>query len=487
MRFLKLCLNLSTATLVFFSPLPTHAADRSDYHVVPIIFNPVAEPRSWRELARDCMNNESCGEVVDSVGAYVGIPPGSIKATMDAADTLGLGPKSRQEGEQYWLEVPSPDGYFLCRAHLKVISIAPTDGRRSPTLEVSAGEHGAYVYAFVHTLGSTAGRSWIEALITVTYLPNNKRSDPDANGCFYRNGQRSHYRCKGGTCSANGNLGGTDDLYGLPPSENLWFLSSAGTEAFKALNTSASKVSDMKVGDFNGDGKADVLTTGGGEWNVSFGGAGRWTTINKSGTSIHDMKLGDFNGDGKTDVLTTGGGVWMVSYGGTGQWETLNQSGTVVRDMKIGDFNGDGKSDVLTTGGGEWNVSFGGSANWITINKSGTGIHEMKLGDFDGDGKTDVLSTGGGEWNVSFGGSSRWKTIKRSPVPIQDLQLGDFDGDGRTDILTVSGGRWMMSPGGSGDKQPLNQASTGGSDLLLGDFDGDRRTDVLISTSLLER
>ena len=39
-----------------------------------------------------------------------------------------------------------------------------------------------------------------------------------------------------------------------------------------------------------------------------------------------DLAFGDFDGEGKTDVLRTYGGKWSVSYGGTSNWQDLNTS-----------------------------------------------------------------------------------------------------------------------------------------------------------------
>jgi len=87
-----------------------------------------------------------------------------------------------------------------------------------------------------------------------------------------------------------------------------------------------------------------------GHWYVSWGGVSAWEEINSSSARVPDLRSGDFNGDGKSDVLASWGGRWRVSWGGTSRWEEINTSGARVRNLVLGDFDGDGKTDLL----GSW-------------------------------------------------------------------------------------------------------------------------------------
>ena len=70
--------------------------------------------------------------------------------------------------------------------------------------------------------------------------------------------------------------------------------------------------------------------------------------MNASTVAGQDLRSGDFDGDGKTDILSTWGGKWHVSWGGTSPWQDLNTSGYVVSNLGFGDFDGDGITDVWT-------------------------------------------------------------------------------------------------------------------------------------------
>jgi FG-GAP-like repeat len=155
----------------------------------------------------------------------------------------------------------------------------------------------------------------------------------------------------------------------------------------------------------------DVLvigTAGRGVWMWEWNG---WRTNLSAGTSfqVHNwrgawgsdgpMIAGDFNGDGKTDVMMWRDSTksWTVNLS-NGQGFNANEwKGAWGSDgpMITGDFNGDGKTDVMM-----WRDS---TKSW-TVNLSnghGFGMFEWKgawgsdgpmiTGDFNGDGKTDVM------------------------------------------------------------------------------------------------
>jgi hypothetical protein len=123
------------------------------------------------------------------------------------------------------------------------------------------------------------------------------------------------------------------------------------------------------VGDFNGDGKADVLFRNAGTgvtriWfmnGTTVSGGGN-TSLNPGGyistTGWRVIGVGDFNADGKADILlryaqTGQTAIWFmngitVSGGGN---TSLNPGGytatTGWQVVGVGDFNGDGKADIL--------------------------------------------------------------------------------------------------------------------------------------------
>ena len=140
-------------------------------------------------------------------------------------------------------------------------------------------------------------------------------------------------------------------------------------------------------------------------------------TVQKWATWIttDQMKVlvGDFDGDGKDDVMkfdvsagTTGTqnlGLWVGLSSGNSFLTSKFATWSTYRDMKVlaGDFNGDGKTDVMKfdvphgsqSSNGLWVGTSTGSSfkthkadQWITDR-----YLQVHAADFNNDGKTDVL------------------------------------------------------------------------------------------------
>ena len=239
---------------------------------------------------------------------------------------------------------------------------------------------------------------------------------------------------------------------------------------------------ELDVGDFNGDGRADVFQATGAVWAYSPSGRREWHVLNYSGLRLDRLALGDFNGDGKTDVFSRQGDQWLVSYGGTSAWTPLHAGPKIdMHSYRFGDFDGDRKTDVFRANGSHFYYSSSGATAWRELATSRKKIGELRLGDFDGDGKTDVFSLANGQWSVSYGGTTQWRRLnQRLSSHLGELVFADFNGDRRTDVARGGDDRWVVSYGGTTPWRTLNTGALAPLTLmLLGDFTGDRRADVL--------
>jgi YD repeat-containing protein len=276
-------------------------------------------------------------------------------------------------------------------------------------------------------------------------------------------------------------------------------------------------------GDFNGDGRQDILWRGTdgamtdwlGQTNGSFAGndANAWNVVSL------DWKIagtGDFNGDGKSDILwrNDDGRVtdWLGTASGGFADNASNALQGVGTDWKVagtGDFNGDGKADIL------WRNDNGNVVDWLgtatggfagnganSTNGVGLDWHIAGTGDFNGDGRADILwrNDNGtvtnwlGQLNGGFvGNGANFST--GVPLGWKIVGTGDVNGDGRSDILWLNDSGdftdWLGQTNGgmvSNDTNAYNRLPVNWKVGTLGDFNGDGRADIFWrDTSGLDR
>jgi Domain of unknown function (DUF4347)/FG-GAP-like repeat len=246
----------------------------------------------------------------------------------------------------------------------------------------------------------------------------------------------------------------------------------------------------IAIDDFNRDGKPDLAVADTGDNNVS-------VLLNNT---IHHTR-NDFNGDGKSDIL------WRSDVGGVALWRmngatVANGSLTSTPNLDprwtaagTGDFNGDGKSDVL------WRNTNGAVVVW-TMNgdtvTSSTRTSTPSLdstwktvgtGDYNGDGKSDIL------WHNTSGAVAVWTmdgdtvtSSTRTSTPSMDTSWkvagnSDFDGDGKSDILwrndDGSVALWQMNGVGVTASTAVSKVATDWKIAGTGDFNGDGKADIL--------
>jgi hypothetical protein len=189
-----------------------------------------------------------------------------------------------------------------------------------------------------------------------------------------------------------------------------------GDGTFQPPISTASGASLMSVAavDLNGDGKADAIGVFGSSLLVYLSkGDGTFapgvsynlgvTVLNSPGLS-----LGDFNGDGKTDVVVSINGVNLPGVevallgNGDGTLQTARTSASVYYPMgspAVGDFNGDGKLDVALSGGcsgcgvvvNVYLLLGNGDGTFQAPTVAFTGGGALDAADVNGDGKLDLV------------------------------------------------------------------------------------------------
>ncbi|MCA1653027.1 MAG: FG-GAP-like repeat-containing protein [Sphingomicrobium sp.] len=189
------------------------------------------------------------------------------------------------------------------------------------------------------------------------------------------------------------------------------------------------------TGDFNNDGRDDIL------WRNDSGALSDWLGNGNGGfvandaaafaqvaTSWHVAGTGDFNGDGRADIL------WRNDNGALSDWLGTANGGFAANDsaalmqaptnwhiVATGDFNGDHRDDIL------WRNDNGTLSDWLAtpnggftpndaaaFTQVGTDWHVAATGDYNGDGRADIL------WRNDNGSLSDWLGTANGGFAVND-------------------------------------------------------------------
>lgn len=261
----------------------------------------------------------------------------------------------------------------------------------------------------------------------------------------------------------------------------------------------------IDTGDFNNDGRTDLIGYSGGDWWVGIqNGSGFTTTKWATWANVNwvDVKFGDFDNDGRTDLLARyreAGQWWGARSTGTtfvtSLWGTWSPTVTWV-DVQMGDLDNDGDQDLVgrVAQSGEWWVA---KANGTTLTSSYFGRWstiptwvDVKIGDINGDGRADIVARyrEAGQWWVALSTgtsftSQLWATWSTAVV-WDDVQLARFNNDARLDLVgrVRSTGEWWVgtSTGTSFTSTSWGRwAAIPWSNVSAGDYNGDGLADLI--------
>ncbi len=246
------------------------------------------------------------------------------------------------------------------------------------------------------------------------------------------------------------------------------------------------RVTDVRAGDFNGDGKLDLAVAQFGydqgeiRWMENLGG---WRfkshqLLHLSGTI--NVCVADMNGDGTPDITALVSQQWeeihLFENDGRGSFTNKIIFGSTNEDygssgIALCDLNRDGRPDVLYTNGDGFAYADPGTRPWHGVQwleNRGSGFFKFhRIGnlagayaptgvDLDGDGDMDVVATSGfNDWTkpdavsvVAFINDGRENftlhVLAHAPIQLIACAAADMDGTGRPSIVT--GGFYSYPP-----------------------------------------
>jgi IgA Peptidase M64/FG-GAP-like repeat len=248
------------------------------------------------------------------------------------------------------------------------------------------------------------------------------------------------------------------------------------------------------AGDFNGDGKDDLLVHNGNSIMLFRSNGSQlelvFSVVERVPGSWQFQPgdrffIGDFNHDGKDEVVVYNSTDWAIEYLGLLADDGNNGLKLIARyddamagwqfqlndQFYVADFDGDGKKDLFVFNGNNWAIPYVGM-----LRSSGTGFGvvqrydgnmpgwQMRPGDrhmvsdFSGEGREDLWVFNGSNWSIPYLGMLRSNGTSLSMSRRYDNKLpgwqmragdrhyvGDFDGDGKADLYVFNGNDWSIA------------------------------------------
>ncbi|MDR2704528.1 MAG: hypothetical protein LBC02_02000 [Planctomycetaceae bacterium] len=270
----------------------------------------------------------------------------------------------------------------------------------------------------------------------------------------------------------------------LPMNQSIWYTRDANGR-IKRRFTFGPEGGRPLVGDFNGDGMAELAVFNDGKWYIDINGNGVWDEEDlwcELGTSTDQPIVGDWDGDGKVDIGIFGqqwAGDAAIIADEPGLPSDLNT--TITTRPK----NMPPKSDVTKNNSHvrAMKHSQKGGVRLDVIDhvfQYGTEGDQAFSGDFSGDGVTKIGIYRNGKWFIDYNGNGQWDSediyidnadyhLGAAGIPV----VGDFSGDGIDKIGLFIDGVWHLDTTGDFKFDTKIEFGEAGDYPVVGDFDGD--------------
>ena len=277
--------------------------------------------------------------------------------------------------------------------------------------------------------------------------------------------------------------------------------------AAPAHYATGSQPSHVEVGDLNGDGTLDLVTSHANSVSVLLGtGNGAFGAHVDYPTGVTgSLRMGDLNQDGKLDLLILSSSASTLSVllgngdGSFGPRTDFATRGGIFGQppflLAVADLNGDSKLDAIVAGWDLLSIFLGngdGTFGARMDNENmGWPVYSLAVADFNGDSNQDLAYPKGGGIIVLFGnGDGSFRYGGFTSVVLGHfggepyiIAVGDLNGDGKTDLATRVFDIYVMATLlGKGDGsfgEVVEWGSSSTDNIAKGDFNGDGHLDLV--------
>jgi hypothetical protein len=260
-----------------------------------------------------------------------------------------------------------------------------------------------------------------------------------------------------GMIDFNGN--GITDLF--TSANGKWLVMYDAKGKWKEINSSRVPLNELRFGDVDGDKKTDVMCVNADHrLQVSLGGTARWDDYsNVEGLNSQNARVGDFNGDGKTDIIkrvdryeasTNYAQIDIdIKYGCSGDWKKLEQgfqvyAGDWEHRMRFGDFNGDGITDIFRYYQNKFQVYYSGRGDLTPLcSPLITGINVennlLFVKSLSKKGFTDIIyvKSSNNAWKIYYEGKTTTPGRILKYNDVDNICFGNFNPDVLWEPITM--------------------------------------------------
>ena len=247
-------------------------------------------------------------------------------------------------------------------------------------------------------------------------------------------------------------------------------------------------------GDFNGDGREDILVHNGNSIQIYRSHGNRFEFVSGAVERVpgswqfrsgDQFFVGDFNGDGKDEVVVYNATNWSKKYlglladDGADGLQLVRRYRDSVPGWAFGkndqfhaaDFDGDGRKDLVVFNGTDWSIPYlamlrSNGTSFTSVRRYDASLAGWQMkkydkilpGDFTGDGKDDLYIFNGRDWSTRYltmlrSNGTSYTQVKRydnslagwSMQKDDTYHVGDFNGDGKDDLYVFNGANWSKA------------------------------------------